>query len=186
MKRSIVAVILGVAATVTAYAQGHCSFSNYLTPSQSQIVWGSEAPPGRANQAVNATDGLQFQLYFGEGVLTWAQLTPGEIFSIEAGVDTYVPSGGTHGPGGYFLNVIQVLPTWAAGDVFTFGYRPMGAGNFGDSPLWQESASIVPSGEAPNSSSLVPGLTVVVPEPSTLALAGVGSAALLLFRRRKA
>lgn len=114
-------------AVTAAYGQGHVLFSNYLTAQQNQIVWSdnaSLAPSGKADQALTSGDGLQFQLFFGEGTLSDSStLTAGQIFSLFGPADSYTPPGSTHGPGGMFFDVTQVLPSWAAGDTFTFMYK---------------------------------------------------------------
>jgi PEP-CTERM putative exosortase interaction domain len=51
--------------------------------------------------------------------------------------------------------------------------------------MWQESDNIHAVNVSQTGFGNFPGATVVVPEPSTLALAGLGSAALLFLRRRK-
>ena len=55
-----------------------------------------------------------------------------------------------------------------------------------DEPTWQIAFQLNGGGSTPYTETLdVANLTVTVPEPSTFALAGLGAATLLLFRRRK-
>jgi hypothetical protein len=178
-------------ATVTAaFGQGHVLFSNYLTPPYNQVVWNANPllvpSADLANQAVRDT-GIQFQLFYGEGVIAdAAQLVGGEIFSMSTLPDlmNYDPGAG-HGKGGAF-SLTQVLPGWASGDTYTFMYKVITPGLKGESTLWQETASIVSTGEAPLSMvGPMPDLVIAVPEPSTFALLGLGSLAMLMFRRRQ-
>jgi hypothetical protein len=191
MKRSIVATLLGVAAATTAYGQGAISFSNYLSPPYAQVIWTANptlAPSGAADQAVAASLDLQFQLFYGEGVFTSSDgLTGGQMFRLSTSPDHtgYTPAGGTHGPGGYFVDIIQILPQWAAGDTYTFMYKVITDGYSGESQLWTQSSLIGPSDSPPNSMDFIPGLTVaIIPEPSSFALLGLGSLAMLALRRR--
>lgn len=66
----------------------------------------------------------------------------------------------------------------------TFAAASAGGVNVGKSALFTINSTASPS---PINSTVFPGFTVaaLVPEPSTFALAGLGAAALLLFRRRK-
>ena len=122
------------------------------------------------------------QLYFGEGAgLNFGQLTPGVTGEIDI-TRQYVAA---NGPGGWFSGATQVLPTWQAGDVFTFCVVITGpSGYFGQSSLWQETAAIH-SNVLPVSGFLnFPGINA--PEPSTLGLVGLGCMALATFRRLRA
>jgi hypothetical protein len=188
MKRSLVAAILGLAAVCSSYGQGHVLISNYVVSPYSQVFWGPGQGP-RGNQAVLGSEAVTLTIWFGEGVLPASSLQAGPSFSIltSGGSEVYNPGSG-HGPGGYYLVPDFSLPTWAAGDTFTFQVRATGAGidaATSVSPLWQENAAIAALALPANNGTFSAGLAVFVPEPSTFALAGLGSAALLIFRRRK-
>lgn len=187
MKKSILGAILGLAA-VTAYGQGHVLFSNYLTPPYNQVVWNANpllVPAAElANQAMRDF-AVEFQLFFGEGVISDpSALLPGVIFTMNNAPDFagYDPGKG-HGAGGMFA-ATQVLPGWAAGETYTFMYKVLTPGLLGESDLWQETTTIQPVANPPSAMETVPGLVVSVPEPSTFALLGLGSLAMLMFRRR--
>jgi hypothetical protein len=191
MKKSILGALLGAAMAVTSYGQGHILISNYVTPPYNQVVWNSSpssAPAGQADKAV-ADFSLTFQIFYGAGTITDASaLTPGVTFNLSStGGSTGYDPGAGHGPGGYFINVVQTLPNWSAGDTYTFMYGvAAGQGNYsGQSVLWQESAQINSASAGPLNAATVPGLVVSVPEPATFALFGLGSLGLLFFRRRK-
>jgi hypothetical protein len=181
MKRSLLTAILGVATAVTALGQGHILVSNYINVPYAQIYWANGAEAG---QALTGTSGVQFQMFYGVGVQSsFGSLTPGLTFGID-GVVAYDPSAG-HGPGGYFTGVDQILPSWAAGQTYTFGYQVITPGYSGASALWQEQANIVSTAFSPLNSASVGMAVSIVPEPTSLALAGLGAAALLIFRRRQ-
>lgn len=176
MKKILVAAILGIAAVANTHGQGSIIFDNYTQGTYNQVIWGAGHAPGPVNQAI------QLQLFFAEGIF-------GNINQLAAGVTGAVdPSRtftGAAGDGGWFSGATQLLNTWAPGDTFTFAVQVTSPGFVGTTALWQESAAIHAT-SGPQSGFLnFPGLVVSVPEPSTFALAGLGSAALLIFRRRK-
>lgn len=183
MKRSILAAVLGVASAVSAFAQGHVIVSNYEGAPYAQIYY-SGGP--KNNQAVTTADGLTFQVFFGAaGLSSFGSLTPGVTFQIDNTDSAIYDPGAGHGPGGYFLNADQVIPSWSSGAV-TLAYTVITPGYTGTSALWQES-NLVPTSQAAGFSASV-GMSVtpvVVPEPTTMALAGLGAASMLIFRRRK-
>jgi hypothetical protein len=184
MKKTLVAGLLGIAAVTSAFAQGHVNISNYLTAPYNQVYW-APGIPGIGNQAVTQTS-VQLQIWYGAGVVVDASsLLPGVIFAVDPGF-VFNPSAG-HGPGGYYGAQTQVTPSTGQ---YTFQLRASGTGPAGDvdaaasrSGLWQ-STTISTALPAPTDPVSI-GLVVFVPEPSTFALAGLGSAALLIFRRRK-
>jgi hypothetical protein len=185
MKKALVLAILGVATVASTFGQGHINVWNYGVSPYNQVFWGAgQGPTG--NQAVTQTT-VQLQIWYGAGVVTDAStLLPGVIFSVNPG--TAFNPGSGHGPGGYYDPQTQVVPTVGT---YTFQIRASGTGPGGvidtaasRSALWQPTGIVstgLPANLDPNSI----GLAVFVPEPSTFALAGLGSAALLIFRRRK-
>jgi hypothetical protein len=179
MKKTLVIALLGIGAVTAAHAQGGIEIGNYKAPFN-KVVWGP-GTAGAVGAGVPSTAGVSLQLFFGEGVLTPTQLTDSVPMPWNL-----APEG--NGYLGYYIRTVT-LPTWVAGDVFSFQVRASGAGVIGQSVVWQEQANIrfvggTPAG-LPGISTESIGLTVVpVPEPSTFALAGLGAAALLIFRRR--
>ena len=175
MKKTFVATILALTTAGAAYGQGHLLISNYQEAPYSQVVWSPTGP------AVTAADGITFQVFYGNGVITNpSQLTPGTTFQIDNTITTSVDPGAGHGPGGYFF-VDQVFP-WSPGQTETFMYEVITPGFFAMSALWQENTSIVSTAYPPQSSQSV-GL-VIVPEPSTFVLAAFGAVSFLIYRRR--
>jgi hypothetical protein len=182
MKRTVALALLGVASVTTAFAQGHLAIGNYVSPYNSQITWG--ATTGNSG-AVTAAAGLQFQVYYGAGTITDESL-------LTAGVTVGIDDAKTYNGGGWYFATVQVLPAWTAGDTYTFqlrtldGTTPNGPVDtaLSRSALWQESSLIVGTANPPNIDGLGLVVEAVVPEPTTFALAGLGAAALLIFRRR--
>lgn len=178
MKKALVSTILGVVTTVSVLAQGHVNVSNYLTAPYNPVVWGAGSPLAGQRMLNNTT--VQLQLWYGAGVVSDAStLVLGETFTINPGL--------TFEGGGYYNAITQVLPTTGT---YTFQLRAVGTTQWGAvntaasrSVLWQPTnigSTALPAGTDNNSI----GLVVVVPEPSTFALFGLGSAALMMFRRR--
>jgi hypothetical protein len=181
MKKTIVAAILGIAAVANSYGQGSIIFDNYTQGTYNQVVWGA----GSGHTVGSAvTDPITLQLYYaqGTGFTTIGQLTAG----VTGVIDTTRLFVGNAGAGGWFSGATQVLNTWAPGATFTFAVVATGPGNAtGTSTFWTESSAIHPTASSQSGFLNFPGLTVTIPEPSTFALAGLGSAAMLIFRRRK-
>jgi len=189
MKRTLVAAILGLSAVASSFGQGHITFNNYTTLPYNQIVWN---PSGGYLPGTAVVDGtVQVQLFYGEGVIVNQNLlTAGVTMSINPAV-TYNPGDG-YGGGGYVFSAIQTLGTWAANDIFTFQLRAVvGSGPGGNvgpsfSTLWQEQTQIAASSGPANTMATFPGLFVnAIPEPSSVALIGLGLGSLLMARRRK-
>jgi hypothetical protein len=85
-------------------------------------------------------------------------------------------------------NATLVLRVWDnnGGTIATWEAAQTGGKAFGESPLFNVNAIGGTLNTPPNLVGLQSfNLTSTVPEPSTFALAGLGAAALLLFRRRK-
>ena len=173
MKRTIALALLGVVTATTAFGQGQLGVGNYVGDYTGQITWAEGGAP------VTAADNLQFQIFFGAGTIADQNLLqPGNIVLI----DDAKPYLG----GGYYATTVQLLPSI---ETYTFQLRTVANGTIDElssrSVLWQETAPPI-NGDTlpPNLAANSVGLSVVVPEPTTFALAGLGAAALLIFRRR--
>jgi len=188
MKKSVVLAILGIAASLTAYGQGGIIFNNSLPDgggAYHPITWGAG---GGSGAVVGSTSGIVLTFWYGEGVLAADALAAGPVAQWNTVFEGL-------GYMGYYNPTIVALPSWAAGDTFTFQLRASGMTAFGAvdeatsrSILWQESSSIASIGGTPPG---LPGesanriaMTVNVPEPTTMAMLGLGLAALVTLRRR--
>lgn len=188
MKKSLVAALLGLAAvSPNAFAQGHVNISNYLVAPYTQIHW-DPTTPGVGNQAVNSLEVL-LTIWYAPGVVTEASALGLQGVSFTIDPNALFNPGAGHGAGGYYGAQTQVLPDTG---VYTFQLRASGVTPAGvidelqsRSILWQPTgigSTALPAATDNNSI----GLVVVVPEPSTFALMGLGAVGLMLFRRRNA
>jgi hypothetical protein len=176
MKKLVALTILGITATA-AFGQGHVLIDNFLSAPYNQVVWGPGAGslggvPG--SPIASQPAGVTFQVFYGAGSAPQETLLPGLTFAINAA--------NPYNGGGWFFPVVQQVPTTGT---YTFQLRASGGGV---DPIGSRSGLF--QGEAISTALPAPTiagvgkLVVVVPEPSTFALAGLGAAALLIFRRR--
>jgi len=137
-------------------------------------LWGGSSPTTMsALETLLLSDGTAIGdiTFFGNGLFT----DPGEASLSVPGV----PPGSLAVPSlGYFQ-----IAAWS-GTASTYAAALAQGGNYtGETPVFQTPVGI--AGAAPASLTGAPALILTVPEPGTLALAGLGAAALLIFRRRK-
>lgn len=187
------AAILCLAALATgAYAQGTVTFAN--NPSTLISYGGTVLPSGAGGSysfaLLTATSGTLDPLAFSFGnLIATNQNAAGRM---TAGIAA-VAAGWAPGETKSFLAVGWVTslgatwnPAWLTADLVTgkqpgFGISAIGIGSAGGGPTGLP--ALVCFGAAP---SITTGFNIVpVPEPTTMALAGLGAAALLIFRRRK-
>lgn len=197
MKKTLALVALGVLTSVAAFGQGSINFANLASG---------------LNQPIRDTDGstlipstgYKVELFYGPTGSTAAQLIDSGISSgfvsagyfNNGGVSVSVPfptfDSANPGPVAFQLRVWQVSAgaTWAAATGGAFDqstpstYVANGGTKWGFSSIFVKTPAVAPATAAVlttlTSFNLVP-----VPEPTTIALGGLGAAALLLFRRRK-
>ncbi|MBI3848820.1 MAG: PEP-CTERM sorting domain-containing protein [Verrucomicrobia bacterium] len=188
MKKTIIASVIGIAASVatvsSSYGQGHTLFDNYNAAPYMNV---------RYNGTPTGNSGIHVDLaYFIGTTSDPTALTP---------LGLSVPLNGSLtalGQPGYWNGVAVDIPGYTSGAV-TFqvlawdtatGATYGAATARGASFLWQEASLATGLSPAatwaglpgPNGGELV---NVVVPEPSTFALIGLGTGVLLFFRRRK-
>jgi len=186
MKKTLVAAALGLVGVVTTYGQGHVLISNYAVPPYNQVYWTS------TGLAANNSQGVTLTIFYGLGTIVDPALLTGvgPSFGIltSGGSEVYDPGAG-HGVGGYYLVPDFAINGWTAGTAVSFQIVASGAGinsALSRSPVWTEAGSVIaPVANPANTGTFSAGLGIVVPEPTTFALAGLGAAGMLIFRRRR-
>jgi hypothetical protein len=187
MKKTLLTLALVALTTVASYAQGTIQFAN------SALTRVMVALPGQAARNATAADNLMIGVYYGaEGAAeSTFQLAPGTAtIGTTAGVLANAPSvfqlPGTE-PG----QVVSLqIRAWTADGslsgqtrvISTFQLSPTGE-RLGLGPTAGPGYVIWQTASATNPQRFTP--LIVVPEPSTIALAVLGLGSLLLFRRRK-
>jgi hypothetical protein len=187
MKKNILIAVLGVASAV-AYGQGEIQFSNYWSSTATTGVTYANGPAA----GLGVGPEIAAELYYGASTDTsFTQLTalPGSIAQFGLGV---VTGPGPIGTGaGWFLGVDQLIPG-TPGDTYAFAILFSGTYNGVD---YSGVTGIFTGATAANLLMPSPTLPVglqqgnftvsAVPEPGTLALAGLGGFGMLMALRRK-
>jgi len=190
MKKALVASILGLAAAVNTFAQGVVAFNNYDFNTDARINYGPTGG-GTLNAGVNSS--FKAGLYYAFGTVAWAgglaDPTTGG-FTLAAATAT-INTGTTASLPGYFVGGSATIPGYSAGPI-SFVVVAYNGANYAGSGIRGSSVGFTLPGIAVSptpAGEFGPGLTSfqvnAVPEPSTFALAGLGLASLLIFRRRK-
>jgi hypothetical protein len=194
MKKTLVLGILGLAlGASTSFGQSSFEFGTYVSQNffSTPISYGAtDVPAGKAGQAIGS--GFSAQAYYSvNGGTTW-NLIPGSA--------TFFGTDGDLGSGaGYFYGGTPLLASVAPNTsvlMYVSAVNTVQIGTYAAGELVGQSTPfnitvVDPSSPVlPNfGSTTYAGFTVagvaVVPEPSTFALAGLGLASLVIFRRRK-
>jgi hypothetical protein len=198
MKKALVATILGLATAVAVMAQGRINLDTYASSPiggpYPTITYGAGVLGQTAGTGIASTDGYTVGLYYSTTAATFDDptgvATPDGTFLLATGTgatSTFHPSF----PGLFFNNNDYTI----AGNNGSAAYFIVVAYNGADyasSTVRGHSAvfSVSPNaglGGGTAFGTAMQGFQVltVVPEPSTFALAGLGLAGLLIFRRRK-
>ena len=211
MKRTLLTALMGTAAAVSALAQGTLNFDNFVDPTASKPIYNSNPTSPTVQQTGQSPTGTPAgsTVYGGPllqdptGLRYIAQLWAGPAGVVDSTTLTLQTSSpfayqgaGNVFPAGIFAEVDGVVINGvAAGSSATLQIRafdicdPLTAGA---SALFASGAL---GGNSPGGPVIPPdtaaqaGFTsfslVLVPEPGTFALAGLGAAVLFIFRRRR-
>jgi hypothetical protein len=200
MKKLLLSLTAGVLSVATMYGQGRVNFNNQSTFNTADaITIGAQnmgAVGGLAGQGIGG-DKYSVQLRWAAGTITTqaafdAAVTAGTTSAIFTGPTVFLANTGPLANFSGFFDAGTVANVGAPGTftMQTWAWYSVGnpnwqtaTGNKGASQLFTVNVTAAPT---PVNATVFPGFTVVsIPEPSTFALAGLGAAALLLFRRRK-
>jgi hypothetical protein len=167
MKRVLTASILGLAASVaTSFGQATYYFDTYAAATT------GFADSGKVEFANNAVVGAGFTadlLWHDQG----NSLSGDLALAIPVSADGYI-RGGT----------VTFDPTWT-GTPLDLTISVSGPGGFSGSLAWTEPAQTPGAGyELFTAMPTTPLIVTAVPEPTTLALAGLGLAGMMIFRKR--
>lgn len=208
MKKALVAAILGIALKATvAHGQGYIVMENYklvngVTPVFAGVTYGPSGA-AKAGQFVGAAAGFKADLLY--------SLNGGATYSLAAGSQTSFFSGSADGGtpttdgAGSFLGSTVTIPGYTSGSVMFIveayngaSYGQVGSFNGQSAPFTIASLNnnvALPSADLLNGTGQLPftgsastamqPFVVNVPEPSIFALAGLGAAGLMAFRRKK-
>lgn len=206
MKKTVIASLLGlavVAATASSYGQGFVQFQNYnfgATSLNAPVTFGVTATSGGKAGTAGVRVGNEFTadlLYSLDGGTTYTLLT-----AANANDPQYPAAFGITGAGdgdsanfaGYFFGNTATIPGYSSGPISFIVEAWTGGASYAAATQWRgQSASftmpsITAAGGAGQPSDFA-GLTAFavnpVPEPSIFALAGLGAAGLMAFRRKK-
>jgi len=200
MKRNIFIAVLGMGSMAVAFGQGKIIFSNYTSTSAPKVHFNANpalAPAGAAGLTVGSSVSAELAYYVGTSALD----VPSSLSSMTLAPSTINPFGlaggdanGSQYAGWFSGSVFQVPGVSAANNTFVsfevlafIGSSYANATYAGNSSIFQSPTSATSSSGTPG---MVPGswqnFTVsAVPEPTTLALAGLGGLASLVALRRK-
>jgi len=195
MKKLLLTLTIVAATAVTMYGQGRVNFNNYASGNNVTVDTLNQGPDGGAEGAFIGAN-YSVQLLWAPGTLATQALFDAANPQVSASAVFFGLTGGsplTDGAGQFDGGTVPVgavgtytmqMRAWFNNGTFaTFGAAATGGKNIGLSALFVVNAGEPP---APPIDTTVAAFKVgVIPEPSTFALAGLGAAALLLFRRRK-
>ena len=203
-----------VAATAMTFGQGQVNFNTSILGTSAKVleaVGFAGAGTGLGNTAAGGAAGTQFlmQLYAAAGTVADSSslVAVGVPVNSRNGLNNggYVQESGTTtlgaavstalnipflAPGGPVTLQLRAWWAGATGNTYTSYEAAFGAGNvrLGYSPL----LTLAVTGNGAGSPPTIPvdliglsGFQLAIPEPSSMALAGLGAASLLIFRRRK-
>lgn len=177
MKKTILSAVTLMGLSAAVYGQS-VFFDN---TGGGGLVLGSDGQPLPAATQINGT---LMGGAVGGSLSPVVTLAGGSLLNLGGGL-VYDPSGNSYVIPGVAANAQASLQLqfWTGADL-TYG----AAANRGQSPVFSNptGGGGVPPSIPPSAMANMPNVLVGVPEPSTIALAGLGAAALLMYRRRTA
>lgn len=195
MKKLLVAGILGLAATTYVQGQGQVILYNYTTPS-TYINYGANSGGTLGTGIVGAQ--WTIALYYAAGDVTGAAnaaMSGDGGGGALAGGFTLAPLTSTliDGYPGQFNKVVENLATSGTTTFIVVAYNGLSYADPTSTVKGHSLAFTAPANVSPTTPVIIgqggfmSSFSVVgpIPEPSTFALAGLGLASLLIFRRRK-
>jgi hypothetical protein len=186
MKKSIFIAVLGLGFVVASYGQGNINFQNYYSSTQTTgVSYGSGPSAGLfAGPEISA-----ILLYGASTDTSVSQMTPLASSSTPFGLGAATQPGAIGTGAGWFSGGTFLIPG-AAGGTFTFAIEAIGTGYIGYSSIFTGATQATSTSPVPNIPAGLEQSSFVVnpvPEPTTLALAGLGGlASLVAFRRKQA
>ncbi|MGH7953616.1 MAG: PEP-CTERM sorting domain-containing protein [Limisphaerales bacterium] len=201
MKKAIIASVVGIVTSVTmvssSFGQGFVVFGNYNGGTlNAPVTFATDGMSGATSVTAGEGVGSEFTadlLYSLNGGTSYTLLTQANANAGTAYPTAFFGSDtSTANYGGTFYGPTITIPDYTSGAI-SFIVQAYNGATYGAAGFWngQSSAFTLPSiatGQNPagDFGAAMQGFTVSVPEPATLALAGLGSLTLLAFRRRKA
>jgi hypothetical protein len=187
MKRALIATILGLAASVaSSYGQANYVFNTYGPSAGAPagvVTWSSVAslaPAGEAGLGVTTADAVKANLLWQVGATT-GDLGLAVPTTTDGGFDGWIEYGPVVGVDGAYTGgpITFTIEVWQGNSFLTAAYR--------GTETWTEAGPSGPALPAIQFANLpqVPITISAVPEPTTLALAGLSAAGLLMFRKRQ-
>jgi hypothetical protein len=189
MKKSLLTTIAVAGCGLSVFGQGLVILENAANSSANVSRVGGQSPTGSAaagsyQVALLWFNGSSFQQIGAVYQTTAANNDgPGFFFGETVTVPTYTPTGSfeVQGWSGSFASYAAAI----AGGTYV-GQTPSFTSAEGNGTITPAQTPVGLTGTHPGAGQWTGNLVLVpVPEPSTIALGGLGAAALLLFRRRK-